>query len=251
MASMTPVTKLWSNNNWVIFSEKVKKRDGYQCSHCNRSPPDVVLQVHHEFYIPDKLPWEYSLSDCTTLCKGCHAREHGIIEPTTGWTLVNIFDLGELSGICEKDGCGNQIRYEHNTYHPQWGYKTVGSTCVDYLTEEDVRLSESILKTYKKISNFVHSSQWDTGFTKHKKKYIESIYNRSHKIRVYGSDNAYAFQICLRNKGSRSYDYRKPIPIKNKPLEQVKELAFITLKGMTTDNEENKQRWRELYKNLR
>ena len=133
--------KHWRNENWFKFSEKVKNRDNYTCILCGRDSNEVILQIHHEIYIKGKLPWEYSLSDCRTLCKGCHAREHGLIEPDKGWSLLAIDDLGNLDGICERLNCGKKIRYEHLTYHPKWGYKNVGSTCIEHLTEQDKSLS--------------------------------------------------------------------------------------------------------------
>jgi hypothetical protein len=66
--------------------------------------------------------------------------------------------LGALDGICERKNCGTGIRYEHIIYHPNWGYKIVGSTCIDHLTQEDKLLSSDILKMYKQISKFVSKS---------------------------------------------------------------------------------------------
>ena len=119
----------WRKEDWCFFANKVQKRDSFCWTTCRRSASEVVLQVHHKIYIAGRKPWEYALSDCVTLCKGCHAREHGIIEPERGWTLLAIDDAGGLDGVCERNNCKNPIRYEHLTYHPNWGYLTVGSTC--------------------------------------------------------------------------------------------------------------------------
>lgn len=247
---MKPPRKLWRNKEWRLFSVKVKERDKDRCTHCHRTSSEVTLQVHHEVYVPNKAPWEYSLSDCITLCKGCHAREHGLIEPQKGWILISIDDLGGLVGICERKGCNKSIQYEHLTYHPNWGYKAVGSTCIEYLTQADIALSSEVLQIYKKISSFIHRSKWVHGYTKIGKKYLETVYNRSHKIRIYGNNNHYAFQVILKEKGKRSYLFEKSIPSKNKPLEQVKELAFIVLKGKTTESIKEKKLLRELYLNI-
>jgi len=74
------LTKSWRLKEWQDFSDKVKKRDNFKCLQCSRDATEVVLQVHHEIYREDKLPWEYALSDCRTLCKGCHAKEHKLVE---------------------------------------------------------------------------------------------------------------------------------------------------------------------------
>lgn len=145
--------RAYYNEKWFEFSETVQRRDGYKCLKCGRKKGDVVLQTHHKQYKRGIEVWEYPLSDCITLCKGCHAEQHGITEPTDGWTLISIDDLGGLYGTCEKKGCGTDIRYEHLIYHPNCGYKVVGSSCVEFLTREDQYLSQEVLKVFKKICN--------------------------------------------------------------------------------------------------
>ena len=210
----------------------------------------MVLQVHHETYIKDKPPWEYSLSDCRTLCKGCHAKEHKLVEPDRGWSLILINDLGGLDGVCERKNCGNEIRYEHHTYHPGWGYKVVGSTCIEHLTQEDRLVSSKVIKLYKNISKFVHGSDWKIGFTNKGTRFISGKY-KHHSIRIYGDDNNYSFQIVLKEKGVRWHDYGDFIPATDKSLEEVKELAFIVLKGTTTNDEYEKSLLREIYRKIK
>lgn len=238
--------KLWRNEEWFNFSETVKRRDSYKCLQCERSSHEVTLQVHHERYVPNKPPWEYAASDCRTLCKGCHAREHGLIEPDRGWSLISIDDLGTTSGACERSGCGSSIRYEHLTYHPSWGYKIVGSTCIEHLTQEDKLLSGVVLKLYKTISDFVHSSDWSIGFTKNSNKYISTKHNH-HLIRIYGKSNYYSFQLAIKVKGEKWHMYKDIVNLKGKSFEEVKELAYIALKGTTTNDREEKQHLRKLY----
>lgn len=247
---MSRQKNLYTNNNWFEFSQRIRLRDGNKCLKCHRSMPDVVLQVHHEIYIPNRRPWEYALSDCSTLCKGCHAREHGYIEPDIGWDLLSIDDLGARIGTCEKYGCGNDIRYEHLAYHPQGGYKIVGSTCIELLTREDMQLSHSILSYYKKISNFVHDSDWYSGRTKKDKPYIEAKHNH-HLIRIYGREGNYAFQVAIKEKGVKFHHYEKLVPLPNKSLDEVKELSYIALKGLATEDNEEKIMLRNLYKSIK
>jgi hypothetical protein len=241
--------KSYYNENWYDFSNKVKRRDGYKCLKCGRSEPDVVLQTHYKLYRSGLEPWDYALSECLTLCKGCHARVHGLIEPETGWTLISIEDLGDLYGICERKGCGNEIRYEHVTYHPAWGYKTVGSTCVEHLTREDQYLSEEVLKLFKKIADFVNDSTWNNWFTKTGKDYQFAKHAHS-QIRIYGEKNSYAFQVALKVKGEKWFEFRDVVRTPNKNLRQVKELAFITLKGLMTESKREKELLRNIYKSM-
>lgn len=241
--------KSYYNNKWYDFSEIVRKRDNYQCLKCNRKQSEVILQVHHKKYILGLEPWEYSLSDCITLCKGCHAEEHKIIEPSNGWTLIAINDLGGLYGICERKGCNTEIRYEHEIYHPDWGYKNVGSSCIEFLTEEDKRLSSKVLKIYKKISKFVHQSYWERGNTKKGKEYIGAKY-KHHILRIYGKENRYAFQIAIKERGKKWHDWRNTINTKNKNLNQVKELAYIVVLGIIAEKETEKEMLRDIYKRI-
>lgn len=242
--------KLYINEKWQEFSDRVKQRDNYKCLQCGRGESEAILQVHHEIYIQGKLPWQYSLSDCRTLCKGCHAKEHKLVEPDRSWILISIDDLGGKDGICERKGCGTEIRYAHLTYHPNWGYKVVGSTCIEHLTQEDQLLSSNMIKAYKNISSFVHSSCWENGITKMGIKYISCKHNH-HSIRIYGDNNNYSFQILLKEKGVRWHIFKQIIPAKNKTIEQVKELAYIVLKGTICDDEKEKELLRNIYRKVK
>ena len=237
---MNKVKNAYLQKKWIEFSQKVQERDGYMCVKCGRKKCDAVLQVHHKVYKNGIEIWDSPLSDCISLCKSCHAQEHRIIEPTNGWVLVSVNDLGGLNGICEKSGCGSEIRYEHLIYHPEWGYKTVGSTCVEYLTEEDQYISKEIISILKNIQNFIQRSIWEVDFTKNNNRFIYTSYS-NHQIRIYGKENNYSFQIILKTKGEKWYEYGKFISAKKKSLEQVKELAYIALKGKLTKDLKKKE----------
>ncbi|MCD8418365.1 hypothetical protein J2Q11_12020 [Tenacibaculum finnmarkense genomovar finnmarkense] len=243
--------KSYQNSKWVNFSTKVKLRDGNKCLKCGRNEFEVILQTHHKSYKPNFEPWDYPLSDCITLCKGCHSREHGLVEPDSGWTLISIGDLGGLDGIYERKDCGTEIRYEHITYHPKWGEKIVGSTCIEYLTREDQYLSSEVLKIFKKISDFINKSVWKEGLTKKGNTYLFTTHSHN-QIRIYGKNNYYSFQILLKNKGKKWFDFKDFIKVKQgKNLEQVKELGYIVLKGLLTEKEEEKKLLRNIYSKIR
>ncbi len=240
---------IFINDKWRIFAEKVKRRDGYRCLRCGRETHEVVLQVHHERYFEGKAPWEYALSDCLTLCQGCHAREHGQIEPDHGWTLLAITDLGSLDRVCERRNCGSMIRYAHETYHPAWGYKVVGSTCVQHLTSKERDLSQRLIVLYKNIATFVHDSVWREGRTQKGRYYLFATY-RYHEIRIYGTENHYAYQLVLKEKGVKWHDYRDVIPFPGRVLEEVKEIAYLVLKGTLEHDPGEQAQLREIYRRL-
>jgi len=247
---MKKFRKSYYNTKWYEFSNKVRKRDNFQCVKCHRERNEVVLQVHHKRYIYGLEPWEYSLSDCITLCKGCHAEEHNLIEPQKGWTLISINDLGGLNGICEREGCGTEIRYEHEVYHPDWGYKNVGSSCIEFLTEEDKRLSSRVLKIYKNIGDFVHQSDWEIGYTKKGKEFIGTTY-KHHLIRIYGEEKRYAYQVAIKELGEKWFDWKDVVSVRNKNLNEVKELAYIVARGLTTEKQSEKEILRNIYQRIK
>ncbi|RSK38820.1 HNH endonuclease [Hymenobacter perfusus] len=238
------------NAKWFAFSDAIQARDNHACLKCGRTSEETILQTHHKAYKKGLEPWEYPMSDCITLCKGCHAREHNLIEPNTGWTLISIDDLGGLYGVCERKGCGAELRYAHVTYHPQWGYKSVGSSCVEHLTQEDQYISQEVLKILKRISEFIDTSNWESRVSKNSKEYISTTHAH-HQIRIYGNNNYYSFQIALKIKGEKWFDFGDFIQTRNKNLDQVKEMAYIVLKGLITENESEKELLRNIYKKIR
>jgi hypothetical protein len=142
---------------WKAFSAAIIEHDGGRCQHCRRTKRDgVTLQVHHSIYRPGVLLWQYPPSDCLTLCKGCHAKEHGKIRPSTGWSLLAHDDLGELSGECEL--CNTSLRYEFHIEHLKWFSMVVGKDCCDKLTGSE-EASEIRIKDERR-KRFLKSSRW-------------------------------------------------------------------------------------------
>ena len=239
---------IYLNKKWKLFSELVKSRDNNKCVKCNRNSLETILQVHHLNYIKNLNVWDYPLSDCITLCKGCHAREHNLIEPNSGWILTSIDDDGCCGTKCERYKCNSDIRYLHNVYHPEVGHKVVGSTCVEFLTEEDKEICKKTLKAYKSISDFVHN-----------KKPLEE--NNNFNMYEYKYSKIYIFKnlkysVLLKNKGKRTYT--KQQNKKNKTyyfngfedLKKTKELAYIHLKSLIVKDEKEVKTYREIYKKI-
>lgn len=176
--------KGYQTNQWKTFREKIIKLDNGSCSICERKEPDVVLQVHHTHYLPSKNPWEYELKDCITICKGCHAREHGKIRPNSGWEYMGEEDLGELSGKC--DYCNTNIRYIHYIFHENWTIMGVGTNCCDFLTESEIGQERKLkLIQEQRLKVFIHSKDWIIKDRKHSiiyKRYLFTIHESSSDI---------------------------------------------------------------------
>jgi hypothetical protein len=153
---------LYNKKEWKEFRDNVIESDGYKCVSCGREKFEVTLQVHHKVYFKGKLPWEYGTENCETLCKGCHAAEHGIIQPKIGWEFIGQEDSGEFSSQCENSGCGSTIRHKYLISHPNWGFLEVGTICCDNLTDSNIASNKKeALNRYKsRKSRFVASKRW-------------------------------------------------------------------------------------------
>lgn len=152
--------KLYRHKEWKAYCAEQIKLHGGVCAHCLRSGSEVVLQVHHTKYVKGRLPWEYPYDECEVLCRGCHAKVHGIIKPSKDWELIGQDDLGGLNGECEQ--CGKELRYAHMVSHPNWGVMIVGEQCCDHLTDSTVGTEShaDFLNYLDRRKRFITSEKW-------------------------------------------------------------------------------------------
>lgn len=150
----------YSDKRWKAHcTEQIALHSGV-CSDCLRSSNEVVLQVHHIIYVKGRMPWEYPYDECEVLCRGCHAKEHGIIMPSKDWVLIGEDDLGGLERECGK--CHKELRYAHMITHLTWGIMIVGAQCCDKLMDSMIG-SEShaeLLNHSDLRKAFIDSSKW-------------------------------------------------------------------------------------------
>ncbi len=152
----------YRNREWLEFRQEVIDLDGRRCASCGREESEeIVLQVHHKFYLPSRKPWEYDYKDCETLCKGCHSMKHGRLRPSFGWSYVGDEKLEDLSGECEY--CGQSIRYVFFIAHEHWEPLQVGIDCCDNLTGTSLASNrfESIRRYESRAKRFVNSARWE------------------------------------------------------------------------------------------
>ena len=150
----------YKTKNWKSVRNRIIERDGHKCAHCGSSEDEVKLQVHHLHYEEGKKAWEYPDEDLITLCKSCHAEEHGAVMPQSGWEYIGSNDLEDLVGECE--WCNTPIRFEHSLFHPKWGYLVVGSQCADKLTSsgEASEYEDKRRKISARLRRFLKSPRW-------------------------------------------------------------------------------------------
>ncbi|WP_454654106.1 HNH endonuclease [Bosea beijingensis] len=191
----------YQRQEWRRFRAEVIELDGGCCVQCKRSSLEgAILQVHHKEYLPGRMPWEYPYELCETLCKGCHAGEHGLVRPFTNWVCVGQDDLGDVSGECEL--CGNEIRYVFFVHHEKWPALEVGETCCDHLTDttEASDFMDSVRQQNARRTRFLRSPRWKplgSGSYKLSQKGANLIVEpseRAFRLRVNGTRGKLRFQ---------------------------------------------------------
>lgn len=85
---------------WICFKSDIKKED---------IQPD--LNVHHRYYIIDRMAWEYNQDALITLCQSCHQKEHEL-------NPIFVYDeKGEIIYTAE-----NCKRCDGSGYIPEYKY---------------------------------------------------------------------------------------------------------------------------------
>lgn len=151
------MVQTYKSKEWFDFRSRLIRLRASTCEQCGKAPPmHVVFQIHHLTYKQDSFPWQYDDDEVMLVCKGCHAKLHGRIQPTSGWQLDYEDDLGSQDGEC--DCCGREIRYAFYVSHEDWPSLTVGSGCCDRLTES----SEGSYRKafFERLARFSNSKCW-------------------------------------------------------------------------------------------
>ncbi|SDI84224.1 HNH endonuclease [Chryseobacterium jejuense] len=179
----------YNSKIWKEFRDDIIESDGYKCAICGRNSFEVILQVHHKKYVKGRMLWEYASEECITLCKGCHAMEHGKIKPNFGWEYSGEEDLEDLIGECEN--CGSNIRYIFHIYHEKWGALQVGTLCCDNLTDsrEASNHLESLRRFESRKKNFINSVKWKSSGA------MQSIKKNLFEIIIEGVDDYFSLKI--------------------------------------------------------
>lgn len=189
MSSISSIS--YRDKKWYDKRRAIIKRDYNTCTRCGSQLPDDQLQVHHLHYFDGRKAWEYEDFELITLCKHCHAEEHGHVKPTFGWKYEGMEDLEELIGECEN--CHTPIRYAHLISHPDWGFMTVGSQCAENLTsawglsdrEEEAK------KLAQRYRRYLDSPKWD-----HKKNGYFRELDGCH-IKIWQNDSYFKLEIVF------------------------------------------------------
>lgn len=100
---------------WHERRNQILARDEFKCRYCGRSrsafDPDCVLEVHHQHYIINRLPWDYPDELLITLCKPCHTKLH---------EQHRVFYYEDVGGRLVRRRLFLCPRCSGNGYFPQW-----------------------------------------------------------------------------------------------------------------------------------
>lgn len=104
-------SELLKDPRWQRKRLEIMERDNWTCQKCGDK--ENTLHVHHKYYYPDNLPWDYPDYILITLCEECHGGElinhdssiHTLIYTTRVKLLVEeIHSLGcSIGAIPELD----------------------------------------------------------------------------------------------------------------------------------------------------
>lgn len=83
---MSNYSELLRDPRWQKKRLEIMQRDNFRCLQCGSKVK--TLNVHHQYYVKGRSPWEYGNDSLLTLCEDCH---HGI--NTHDWVKA-FLDLG-------------------------------------------------------------------------------------------------------------------------------------------------------------
>lgn len=88
----TRYRQLLSTFEWHERRNSILARDNYTCQHCEQQKPD--LNVHHRYYIANRLPWDYLDNALVTLCVDCHEQAHQREPMWDSWEdVANVLEI--------------------------------------------------------------------------------------------------------------------------------------------------------------
>jgi hypothetical protein len=153
------MASFYHRQEWFKFRERCLDRVGRKCEACGRGQGEASLQIHHPHYAEGVLPWDYKEAFCQVLCKGCHAKEHGLIKPSDGWILIHSdWEWGESSGSTCCENCGAAMDWHNDLWNPAWGIITVGYDCAEKLGNPE---AHAMRKQHLRERTFLNSPRWN------------------------------------------------------------------------------------------
>lgn len=63
------------DRRWIAKRKIILKRDNHTCQRCDTTKDNSLLNVHHKYYMPNLMAWEYPNEALITWCYSCHREE--------------------------------------------------------------------------------------------------------------------------------------------------------------------------------
>ena len=150
-----PYSDLLMQPEWKILRKKILEKKNYTCNCCKKratyynfdyhekraryfyaqddsevfekeKQEQVILHIHHKYYINKRLPWQYIKTCFEVLCKHCHFNFHKenevpyLIEQNN--TLIQVNNMTACTRCC---GAGHLPQYHY--YHNGICFKCMGA----------------------------------------------------------------------------------------------------------------------------
>lgn len=87
---MSTYTEKLRDPRWQKKRLEIFNRDSFSCQMCNESKKE--LQVHHQYYVSGREPWDYPLWCYILICDNCHRNLH-LSKKTLLYSFEMMLDL--------------------------------------------------------------------------------------------------------------------------------------------------------------
>lgn len=82
---------------WKAKRLEILRRDNFTCSECGITADESLLHVHHRYYLPDHLAWQYDDIVLITLCEEHHFKEEIKIKLYSAQLIETLKQYGATS----------------------------------------------------------------------------------------------------------------------------------------------------------
>jgi hypothetical protein len=95
---------------FVTIYNRIENKYEEDCELVDAEKP-IILHVHHNYYIMDRLPWDYKTEALVTLCHDCHNQVHQEEQIPVYSTIGDLYS--EISPCIRCAGSGYLSHFSH------------------------------------------------------------------------------------------------------------------------------------------
>jgi hypothetical protein len=138
--------------HWQKKRLQVLNRDKWRCKLCKDE--ETTLHVHHLEYQPKKQPWEYAMSNFTTLCEHCH-REVELLKEENHFDEILIDKIKWASGDVTLFVYAKSMKFPAMKFYDKNGRQFGGYQ----LTIYGQKIICSYFRNCNKLDNYIESKE--------------------------------------------------------------------------------------------